>query len=112
MHLPGTVAHDHVDAPRVRPTKGAWSLGLGAVFGLSGIRGLLLVIPLVARRSVLVALVGVTLFGLGVAISILAVGLFARSATRLAGSAGGVLRTLVGGASTLVGVYWILGHVP
>lgn len=83
----------------------------GAVFGLSGVRGMLMALPFVVQRDRVLTALGVALFGLGVVASMLAVGWVAQ---RVAGASTWLeraLRTAVGVASVLLGAWWVVDHL-
>jgi hypothetical protein len=81
-HTHGAEGHTHDHEGVVIPTwaGGRFQTLAGAVFGLSGVRGLLLLLPLMARQRTVSLLLGVTLFGAGVVLSMFAVGWFAQRA--------------------------------
>lgn len=89
-----------------------WRASLaGAVFGLSGVRGMLMALPFVVQRDRAMTALGVLLFGLGVVASMLAVGWVTQ---RVAGASNWVergLRTAVGVASVLLGAWWVVDHL-
>jgi ABC-type nickel/cobalt efflux system permease component RcnA len=96
---------------RRAPLGGVFSTLAGAVFGLSGIRALVLLLPAVVGRSVAVSLAGVVLFGAGVVLSMLAVGWFAQKVTVAAARIERGLRVPVGVASMLCGAWWVVEHL-
>ena len=112
-HDPAQSVHTHVHVHRHgleehRHSHLAWSLG--AVFALSGVRSLLVMVPVVLAPRFVVALVYILLFGLGIVVSMSLYGwmvahLFSlaskdRFLDRLAGA-------LTGVASLAMGGYWI-----
>ncbi len=104
-------SHDlgqHGDGPAPRP---ATSLAAGAVFGLSGVRGLVLSLPLVARRSAWASMAGVLLFGVGVVVSMMAVGFLTQRVAVAARTVERALRLGVGLASVACGAWWIVDHL-
>jgi len=104
------------DAAPTAPSSRRWLAGVaGAVFGLSGVRGLVLLLPFATRqhRGALVA--GVLCFGLGVVLSMVTVGWLtqraAQAASKRAASARNALRIAVGVASVLCGAWWVVSHL-
>ncbi len=112
-HTHGAEGHTHDHEGAVIPTwaGGRFQTLAGAVFGLSGVRGLLLLLPLMARERTVSLLLGVTLFGAGVVISMFAVGWFAQRAAATARLIERGLRVPVGVASMLCGAWWVVSHV-
>ena len=120
-HVHGGVAHTHDDARphshagldvAVTPTPGPFAQTLaGALFGMSGVRGLLMLLPLMGRDRAVMLSAGVALFGLGVVLSMFAVGWFAQRVTDAATRWERGLRVPVGVASMLCGAWWVVSHV-
>jgi hypothetical protein len=115
----GLLPHTHAETTHHShrgETLPSWSdtrfqVALGGLFGLSGIRGLLMALPLLARHHVVETVVGVTLFGLGVVCSMFLVGFFARNASAIVAQRYNTgLRIPVGIASMLCGAFWIVNH--
>lgn len=120
VHADGTThAHAGVEAdarPLAPPSTGRWLSGvMGAVFGLSGVRGLVLLLPFATRQHRVALVLGVLCFGLGVVLSMVGVGWLtqraATAATQRASRAAKGLRLLVGVASVLCGAYWVVSHL-
>ncbi len=124
VHADGSVhAHDGpepegVPAVEVLGPKapGRWMAGVaGAVFGLSGVRGLVLLLPFATRQHRGALIAGVLCFGLGVVVSMMAVGWLtqraAQAASRRMASARAGLRVMVGVASVLCGAWWVVAHL-
>lgn len=116
IHADGT-AHAHTAPDAETTTKAAtpgWMSGLaGAVFGLSGVRALVLVLPLAVRQHGATLALGVLLFGVGVVLSMVAVGFVTQRAAKAASQRASIergLRVLVGGASVLCGAWWVVDH--
>ncbi len=116
----GLAAHTHGDEGAQHDHGGAvippWAGGrfqtlAGAVFGLSGVRGLLMLLPLMARERTASLLLGVLLFGAGVVLSMFGVGWFAQRAATAALRWERGLRVPVGVASMLCGAWWVVSHV-
>lgn len=113
------VAHAHFfdDGHGVAPPRdeariaGSLSTVAGAVFGLSGVRALVLLLPATAQRSPLVMLASVLLFGGGVVISMLAVGWLAQGLGARARKIETALRVSVGVASMAVGAWWVVSRL-
>lgn len=103
--------HAHVGGDGGHEHHGTVAALAGAVFGLSGVRSLVLLLPLVLGRRVELVLAGVALFGVGVVLSMVAVGWLTRLVAGVAGRVERGLQTLVGVASMLVGAYWVVSHV-
>lgn len=112
-HTHGSTGHTHDHDGVVIPTwaGGRFQTLAGGVFGLSGVRGLLMILPLMARQRALTLSLGVLLFGLGVVLSMFAVGWFAQRAAESAKRWEGGLRVPVGVASMLCGAWWVVSHV-
>jgi nickel/cobalt exporter len=104
-------SHEGVEVEVAPPTGGGFAALMGAVFGLSGIRGLLMLMPLMGRERAVMLTAGVWLFGLGVVLSMMAVGWFAQRATEAAVRWERGLRVPVGVASVLCGAWWVVSHV-
>ncbi len=119
-HAHGGVVHAHdghghshvgVEVEVAPPTGGRFAALMGAVFGLSGVRGLLMLMPLMGRERAVMLTAGVALFGLGVVASMVAVGWFAARAADAAARWERGLRVPVGLASVLCGAWWVVSHV-
>lgn len=112
-HTHGADGHTHDHEGAVIPSwaGGRFQAVAGAVFGLSGVRSLVLLLPLMARERTLSLLLGVTLFGAGVVLSMFAVGWFAQQAAVTARRWERGLRVPVGVASMLCGAWWVVSHV-
>jgi hypothetical protein len=83
---------------------------IGALFGLSGVRALLLALPWMAHHDFVATIVGIVLFGLGVVLAMFTVGWLtqrAASATRIECG----LRIPVGVASMFCGAWWVVDHL-
>lgn len=113
VHAHGGRSHSHegVEVEVAPPTGGGFAALMGAVFGLSGIRGLLMLMPLMGRERAVMLSAGVALFGLGVVLSMLAVGWFAQRAADAAVRWEQGLRVPVGVASVVCGAWWVVSHV-
>lgn len=118
LHADGSMhVHASPDGEAVPPraAQPGWVSGLvGAVFGLSGVRALVLVLPLTVRQRGLSLALGVLLFGLGVVVSMTAVGWLTQRVAKAAERRARwerVLRALVGLASVLCGAYWVVDHL-
>jgi cytochrome c biogenesis protein CcdA len=83
----------------------------GAVFGLSGVRGLVLLLPVALQGRVALTALAVVLFGAGVMASMLAVGSLARLVASRARRAEQALHLGVGVLSVVVGSYWVVDHL-
>lgn len=90
---------------------GSLSTVAGAVFGLSGVRALVLLLPATAQRSPGVILASVLLFGVGVVVSMLGVGLLAQGVGARARRIETALRVSVGTASMAVGAWWVVSRL-
>lgn len=90
---------------------GSLSTVAGAVFGLSGVRALLLLLPATVQRAPLIVLLSVLLFGGGVVISMLAVGWLAQGLGARARKVESALRVAVGLASMAVGAWWVVSRL-
>lgn len=107
-------AHSHVHVHRHgleehRHSHLAW--GLGAVFALSGVRSLLVMVPVVLAPRFSVALLYILLFGLGIVLSMSLYGWLASQFFRLASRDRTLDRlagALTGVASLALGGYWLL----
>jgi cytochrome c biogenesis protein CcdA len=107
-----TTDHSHRDETAPSWADKHFQIALGGLFGLSGIRGLLMTLPLLARHDIVESGVGVALFGLGVVCSMVLVGFFARNASDVIIQRYNTgLRIPVGIASMLCGAFWIVDHV-
>jgi nickel/cobalt exporter len=108
-------AHDVVErGPRagvVAGAKGPFPLLAGALFGLSGVRSLVLALPLMAQHDPGVLVAGVLLFGCGVLLSMVLVGYLTQRVATAAHRAERVLRALVGLASMACGAWWMIDHL-
>lgn len=107
-----STAHRHGPDGHTHTHDDGWRASLaGAVFGLSGVRGMLMALPFVVQRDRGLTALGVLLFGLGVVASMLAVGWVTQ---RVAGVSNWIergLRTAVGVASVLLGAWWMVDHL-
>jgi nickel/cobalt exporter len=112
-HTHGAEGHTHDHEGAVIPSwaGGRFQALAGAVFGLSGVRALLLLLPLMARERTASLVLGVALFGAGVVLSMFAVGWFAQRAAATARRWERGLRVPVGVASMLCGAWWVVSHV-
>ncbi|AKU92316.1 Nickel transporter UreH [Vulgatibacter incomptus] len=86
---------------------------VGALMAVSGLRGLLALVPAAAQRSPVVLGGSVLAFGVGVVVSMVIAALAGAGAAWLGGRAGlrpgaRTVRGLVGAASFAVGVFWIV----
>jgi nickel/cobalt exporter len=104
-------SHDGVETEVTPPTGGRFAALMGAVFGLSGIRALLMLVPLMGRERAVMLSAGVALFGLGVVLSMTAVGWVAQRVTDAAARWERGLRVPVGVASVVCGAWWVVSHV-
>ncbi len=113
LHAHDLAEHDAAKAPARASlaTKGPFSLLAGALFGLSGVRSLVLALPLMVQRSPLTLVAGVGLFGLGVLLSMVCVGYLTQRIATAAHRAERGLRALVGVASMACGAWWVIDHV-
>lgn len=115
-HHHGTAAHEHLHLhvngrTHVHETHKRWETAFGALFGMSGVRGLVLVLPLTAGASVSLACLGVLLFGMGVIFSMVTFGVFTALAADLMGRAERAVQVFVAGMALVVGAYWVAAHV-
>jgi nickel/cobalt exporter len=110
-HAGGAEAHEGSEVAATTTAGGPSAAVMGAVFGLSGVRGLLLLLPLMGRERAVMLTAGVALFGLGVVASMVLVGWFAQRAADAAAGWERGLRVPVGLASVLCGAWWIVSHV-
>lgn len=103
----------HVRTPARDEARVASSLSTvaGAVFGLSGVRALVMLLPVTAQRSPWVVLASVMLFGGGVVVSMLAVGWLAQGVGARARKLETALRLGVGVASMAVGAWWVVSRL-
>lgn len=83
----------------------------GAVFGLSGVRGLVLLLPVALQGRVALTALAVVLFGAGVMASMLAVGSLAQLVASRARRVEQALHLGVGVLSVVVGSYWVVDHL-
>lgn len=90
---------------------GSLSTVAGAVFGLSGVRALVLLLPSAVQRSPLIIALSVLLFGAGVVVSMLAVGWLAQGVGARARKVERGLRALVGVASMATGAWWVVSRL-
>lgn len=112
------VTHSHDLAEHDRPrgassiaSKGPFPLAAGALFGLSGVRSLVLALPLMVQRNPAVLVAGVALFGLGVLLSMVLVGYLTQRIATAAHRAERGLRVLVGLSSMACGAWWVIDHI-
>lgn len=104
--------HAGGDLPRDEArVAGSLSAVAGAVFGLSGVRALVLLLPAAVQRSVPVVALSVLLFGAGVVVSMLGVGWLAQGVGARARRVERGLRALVGLASMAVGAWWVVSRL-
>lgn len=111
MHAHDLAEHDASAARPALTSRGPFSLLAGALFGLSGVRSLVLALPLMVQRSPLTLLAGVGLFGLGVLLSMVCVGYLTQRIATAAHRAERALRMLVGLASMACGAWWVIDHI-
>lgn len=109
-------AHDPADHGAPSPTspaaaKGPLPLVAGALFGLSGVRSLVLALPLMAQHDPRVLGAGVLLFGLGVLLSMVLVGYLTQRVAAAARRAERALRVVVGLSSMACGAWWVIDHI-
>ncbi len=116
----GGHAHPHVHFGREHEHRGGHGHGhghgatlVGALLAVSGLRGLLLLLPAAATRSPLVLGGAVVAFGVGVMVSMVAAALIGAAASYAGGRAGlrpsaRWIRGVVGAASMSVGVFWVI----
>lgn len=114
-HAHGGEVHAHGGgadhAHDAAPIGGRYQAAVGALFGLSGVRATLLLLPLMARDRAAMLVAGVALFGAGVVLSMFLVGWFAQRAADAATRWERGLRVPVGVASMLCGAWWVVSHV-
>lgn len=117
-HQHGAETHTHDLADTTSHTHGGRSRNggrlaavVGALFSLSGVRGLLLLLPLVLRQRTGTALFGVASFGLGVVCAMIAFGWLTQRVFARATAVERGLRLSVGVASVVLGSYWIFDHL-
>ncbi len=111
-HGTGTTPHTHDRDGTPDPVASGRVQALaGALFGLSGVRGLLMLLPFTARERALGLTGAVLLFGVGVVLSMFAVGWFAQRAASAATRWERGLRVPVGVASMLCGAWWVVEHL-
>jgi len=117
-HGDGVVhAHDlaeHAPSAAAAPPaagRGVFPLVAGALFGLSGVRSLVLALPLMAQRNPVVLVSGVALFGLGVLLSMVVVGYLTQRVATAAHRVERGLRVLVGLSSMACGAWWVVDHL-
>ena len=93
---------------------GPTALLVGGLFALSGLRSLLLMLPLTLAASTLSTMAGyILIFGLGIVLSMGVYGWLAAQAFTAAARthpALGAARTAAGLLSVAVGVYWVVSH--
>lgn len=111
MHAHDLAEHDPPGARTALSTRGPFSLLAGALFGLSGVRSLVLALPLMVQRNPLTLAAGVGLFGLGVLLSMVCVGYLTQRIATAAHRAERGLRALVGLASMACGAWWVIDHI-
>ena len=90
---------------------GSLSAVAGAVFGLSGVRALVVLLPVTVQRAPLVIALSVLLFGAGVVVSMLGVGWLAQGVGARARRIERALRLVVGVASMAVGAWWVVSRL-
>lgn len=98
-------------ATAARASRGPFPLLAGAVFGLSGVRSLVLALPLMVQRNPVVLVAGVALFGLGVLLSMVIVGYLTQRIASVAHRVERGLRVLVGLSSMACGAWWVIDHI-
>lgn len=118
-HTHGEHDHQHLHV-HVGPVRHDLHVGhrhgatlIGALLAVSGLRGLLLLLPAATAGSTWVIGASVASFGLGVMASMVAAAVFGVATARLGAKVGisagpRLLRGLVGGASFCVGAAWIV----
>ncbi|MDO9017956.1 MAG: hypothetical protein Q8S73_06295 [Deltaproteobacteria bacterium] len=113
MHAHDLVEHPPGAAPAPAPAarRGFFPLVAGALFGLSGVRSLVLALPLMAQRNPVVLVAGVGLFGLGVLLSMVLVGYLTQRIATAAHRVERGLRVLVGLSSMACGAWWVVDHL-
>lgn len=114
MHAHDLADHGPTGGATAKPSRvarGPFSLLAGALFGLSGVRSLVLALPLMVRRDPVTLLVGVALFGLGVLLSMVCVGYLTQRVATVAHRAERGLRAVVGLASMACGAWWVIDHI-
>ncbi|MDB4927608.1 MAG: Nickel transporter UreH [Myxococcaceae bacterium] len=107
-------AHDLTEhGPRASAVavKGPFPLLAGALFGLSGVRSLVLALPLMAQHDPAVLVAGVLLFGFGVLLSMVLVGYLTQRVATAARRVERGLRALVGLSSMACGAWWVIDHI-
>jgi hypothetical protein len=113
-HLHAHVGREHLHGARL-PAHGAPGNGhawaIGAALAVSGLRGMLLLLPAAGAGSPLFAALGVAAFGAGVILSMIGAsvaGVLAAGATGFGVRHGArAARGLIGAASFGIGVFWI-----
>lgn len=110
--------HDGIASHRHSPSEahthehnGSLASLAGAVFSLSGVRGLLLLLPFVMRQRPGLAALGVSAFGLGVVCSMIAFGWVTQRVASATARIERGLRMSVGVASMVLGSYWVFDHL-
>lgn len=111
LHAHDLAEHDPREAVLGVAPKGPLPLLAGALFGLSGVRSLVLALPLMARHDPAVLAAGVLLFGLGVLFSMVVVGYLTQRVATAARRVERGLRVLVGLASMACGAWWVIDHI-
>ncbi len=111
-HAHDLAEHDSsTDAAAARVSKGPVPLLAGALFGLSGVRSLVLALPLMVQRNPAVLVAGVALFGLGVLLSMVLVGYLTQRIASAAHRIERGLRVVVGLSSMACGAWWVIDHI-
>lgn len=104
--------HASVAKPRDEArVAGSLSAVAGAVFGLSGVRALVMLLPAAVQRSPAIVALSVLLFGAGVVVSMLAVGWLAQGIGARARRVERALRLTVGVASMATGAWWVVSRL-
>lgn len=105
--------HEHLHATDQPHTHKRWTFTLGALFGFSGLRALMLALPAILAGSFAGAAAAVACFGAGVVVSMAAFGLLAGHAlshARRIQRHGRALSAALGVAVAALGVYWVGAH--
>jgi nickel/cobalt transporter (NicO) family protein len=111
MHAHDLAEHGAAAAAPSAVQRGPFPLLAGALFGLSGVRSLVLALPLMAQRNPAVLVAGVALFGLGVLLSMVVVGYLTQRVASAAHRAERALRVIVGVSSMACGAWWVIDHI-
>jgi hypothetical protein len=111
LHAHDLAEHGPREGSATVAAKGPFPLLAGALFGLSGVRSLVLALPLMAQHDPAVLVAGVLLFGFGVLLSMVLVGYLTQRVATAARRAERGLRALVGLSSMACGAWWVIDHI-